>query len=313
MDFLYAFLGFVALIVLHEAGHFTAAKAVGMRVERFCLFFPPLIAKVRRGDTEYGIGAIPLGGYVKITGMSPHEDIPPEILPRAYYNQPVWKRIVVILAGPAVNIVLAIVIFWVLFASGTEGGSVNRTVASVTRSSPAAQVLRPGDRILSADGASSVTAIRRRIDTDHCAGAQVKGCLAAHPIALVIERGSRTLHRSVRPEYTSIDGERGMFIGISFGLTAPGALASGQDSVRYVWYVTKTTISTVVRIFEPKERRQLHGIVGTYDYTANAINHGPSSRSRWASSTCSRSCPSTAATSSGRLPRRCAAGGSRSA
>ncbi len=120
MDFVYAFLGFVALIVLHEAGHFAAAKAVGMRVERFCLFFPPLIVKVRRGETEYGIGAIPLGGYVKITGMSPNEDIPPELLPRAYYNQPVWKRIVVIAAGPAVNIVLAIVIVWVLLISNGE-------------------------------------------------------------------------------------------------------------------------------------------------------------------------------------------------
>ncbi|HET9125571.1 MAG TPA: M50 family metallopeptidase [Solirubrobacteraceae bacterium] len=276
MDFLYAFLGFVALIVLHEAGHFTAAKAVGMRVERFCLFFPPLIAKVRRGDTEYGIGAIPLGGYVKITGMSPNEDIPPEILPRAYYNQPVWKRIVVILAGPAVNIVLAILIFWVLFASGTEGGTVNRTVSSVTRSSPAASVLRPGDRILSADGATSVTAIRRRIDSDRCAGTPVRGCLGAHAIALVIRRGGQTIHRSIRPQNTMIQGTRGMFIGISFGLTSPGVLASGEDSLRYVWYVTKTTVSTVVRIFQPKERRQLHGIVGTYSYTASAINHGPS-------------------------------------
>ena len=277
MDFLYAFLGFVALIVLHEAGHFTAAKAVGMRVERFCLFFPPLIAKVKRGDTEYGIGAIPLGGYVKITGMSPHEDIPPELLGRAYYNQPVWKRIVVILAGPAVNIALAILIFWALFAGGTEGGSVNRSVASVTRSSPAAQVLRPGDQILSADGVTSLARLRKRIDSDRCAGGvRVKGCLGARPVSLVIKRDGQTIHRSVRPRYTSIDGERGMFIGITFGTTAPGVLASGQDSLRYVWYVTKTTVSTVVRIFEPKERRQLHGIVGTYDYTAQAINQGPS-------------------------------------
>ena len=59
------------LIVLHEAGHFTAAKAVGMRVERFSLFFGPLLVKWRRGETEYGIGPIPLGGYVKISGMNP--------------------------------------------------------------------------------------------------------------------------------------------------------------------------------------------------------------------------------------------------
>ncbi|MCL4288576.1 MAG: site-2 protease family protein, partial [Thermoleophilia bacterium] len=74
MSWLLAIAGFALLVVLHEAGHFTAAKAVGMRVERFFLFFPPKLVSVRRGETEYGIGAIPLGGFVKITGMNPEED-----------------------------------------------------------------------------------------------------------------------------------------------------------------------------------------------------------------------------------------------
>src|SRR5215211_4793341 len=115
MTWLLAFLGFAVLIILHEAGHFFAAKAVGMRVERFALFFPPLIAKRKRGETEYAIGSIPLGGYVKITGMNPAEDIPPEVMHRAYYRQPVWKRVFVIGAGPAVNIVLAFLILWVVY------------------------------------------------------------------------------------------------------------------------------------------------------------------------------------------------------
>jgi regulator of sigma E protease len=275
MDFVYAFLGFVALIVLHEAGHFTAAKAVGMRVERFCLFFPPLIFKVKRGDTEYGIGAIPLGGYVKITGMSPNEDIPPELLPRAYYNQPVWKRIVVIAAGPAVNIALAIIIVWILFANGSipNTGNVNRTVASVVRGSPAAQVLKPGDRIVSADGVSSTeAAIRRQIESHRCAGnARVIGCQSATPVALVVRRDGRLVHLSLRPKFASDAGERGMFIGISFGVTPPGVLQSGSYAVRSMWKVSEQTVSTVVRIFEPKERQKLHGVVGTYDVTANAI------------------------------------------
>ena len=94
MSWLFAIVGFAFLVILHEAGHFTAAKLVGMRVERFALFFPPLIAKVRRGETEYGIGSIPLGGYVRITGMNPNEEIPPEVAHRAYYRQAVWKRVV---------------------------------------------------------------------------------------------------------------------------------------------------------------------------------------------------------------------------
>ena len=126
MSWLLAFLGFAALVILHEAGHFFAAKAVGMRVERFALFFPPLIARRKRGETEYAIGAIPLGGYVKITGMNPAEEIPPEHAHRAYYRQPVWKRIVVIGAGPLVNIVLAFVILAGVYMTHGHGRAAAR-------------------------------------------------------------------------------------------------------------------------------------------------------------------------------------------
>src|ERR1700730_4416434 len=100
MNLVWTLLGIIAFIVRHELGHFVVAKAVGMRVERFSLFFPPTIARVRRGETEYAIGAIPAGGYVKITGMNPEElgDMDPELSRRAYYSQPPWKRVAVILA-----------------------------------------------------------------------------------------------------------------------------------------------------------------------------------------------------------------------
>src|ERR1700685_1997988 len=110
MTYLIAIAGIVALVIVHEFGHFIVAKAVGMRVERFSLFFGPMLVKVRRGETEYGIGPIPLGGYVKITGMNPNEEIPEEVGSRAYYRQPVWKRVVVILAGPAMNLLVAFII-----------------------------------------------------------------------------------------------------------------------------------------------------------------------------------------------------------
>ena len=115
MSYLLAFVGFSLLIILHEFGHFAAAKKVGMRVERFSLFFPPHIWKRKRGETEYAIGTIPLGGYVRISGMSPHEELPEEVQSRAYLNMPVWKRIVVIAAGPLMNILIALLIFVALF------------------------------------------------------------------------------------------------------------------------------------------------------------------------------------------------------
>src|SRR5271155_5981469 len=116
MSWIFTILGIVLLIVLHELGHFAAAKAVGMRVERFSLFFPPTIARFKRGETEYALGSIPAGGYVKITGMSPEEvgGLEPEVARRAYYNQTPWKRIVVILAGTGVNLLIAFLLFWVI-------------------------------------------------------------------------------------------------------------------------------------------------------------------------------------------------------
>src|SRR5579864_8313853 len=151
MSYLLAFLGFAALIILHEAGHFVAAKAVGMRVERFSLFFGPLLVKFRRGETEYGIGPLPFGGYVKITGMNPNEQMPESVRPRAYYNQPVWKRILVISAGPAVNLLIAFMIIWLLLLSVGQA-TVLTKVASVQPTAPAAHVIRPGDTIVSVDG-----------------------------------------------------------------------------------------------------------------------------------------------------------------
>src|ERR1700751_6030014 len=114
MSWILTVLGIVLLIVLHELGHFVAAKAVGMRVERFSLFFPPKLVGIKRGETEYSIGAIPAGGYVKITGMSPVEltQLDLRVADRAYYLQQPWKRAVVILAGPAVNIAIAFLLFW---------------------------------------------------------------------------------------------------------------------------------------------------------------------------------------------------------
>ncbi len=151
MSWFWVFFGFCLLIILHEAGHFFAAKATGMRVERFFLFFGPTIWSFKRGETEYGVKAIPLGGYVKITGMTPEEEVPPEVEHRSYYRQDVWKRIVVVAAGPAVNIVLAFaILFGVYWVNGQE--EVVQKVGEVRQGTPAAKVLQPGDEIVAVAG-----------------------------------------------------------------------------------------------------------------------------------------------------------------
>src|SRR3954469_25092909 len=183
MTWLLAFLRFAFLIILHEAGHFFAAKAVGMRVERFALFFPPLVAKRKRGETEYAIGTIPLGGYVKITGMNPAEDIPPEHAHRAYYRQPVWKRIVVIGAGPAVNIALAFVILAGVFMSVGTVEPPPR-VGPIEAGKPAAGKLQKGDAVLAVDGRPLTGNYGEQVD-------QVGKAVGAHkgtPVTFTVER-----------------------------------------------------------------------------------------------------------------------------
>jgi regulator of sigma E protease len=276
VSYVLAFLGFAALIILHEAGHFAAAKAVGMRVERFSLFFGPMVLKRRIGETDYGVGVIPLGGYVKISGMNPEEDIPPAVAPRAYYNQPVWKRVVVILAGPAVNLLIAFAIIWGLFLA--DGHVVASTkVAGIERGTPAAGMLRLGDRVVSVDGVTGgESALRGEIGRHHCAGQQTNGCLAATPVTIVVRRDGRLVTLRIRPRYSAAN--RRPLIGFDFGSTAVPVSASRAASltVTNMWAVTKSTVSAIARIFEPQERKQLHGVVGVYTVTQEAVSRSPS-------------------------------------
>ena len=279
MSWLLAFLGFAALIVLHEAGHFAAAKAVGMRVERFALFFPPLIARRRRGETEYAIGAIPLGGYVKITGMNPAEEIPPEVAHRAYFRQPVWKRIVVIAAGPAVNIVLAFLILAAVYWAGGTTEPPPR-VAEVSAGTPAAQVLRPGDELVSVDGRrppagadlpAQNQAISRQIASHRCAGTPAVGCRTTEPVTLQVRRDGQLRTVRATPVY---DAEaRRPLLGFSFGGTdyPAGPVRAAGLSVETMWTITSTTVSTIAGIFEAEKREQLSGVVGSYEATRQTI------------------------------------------
>jgi regulator of sigma E protease len=204
--------------------------------------------------------------------MNPNEELPPEVAPRAYYNQPVWKRIAVILAGPAVNLVIAFLIVWGLFLSGGQPGPVIKRVASVSPGTPAAAVLRPGDRIVSVDGVSGPPlAIQRQIRSHRCAGTVSNGCRAATPVQFLVERDGRRVAIESSPRYVAADGH--MEVGFLFD--APnrpvGPAKAASLSVRGLWDVTKATVSAVVRIVEPQERKQLHGVVGGYTVTQESF------------------------------------------
>jgi regulator of sigma E protease len=281
VSYFLAFAGFAALIILHEFGHFAAAKAVGMRVERFSLFFPPLIARVRRGETEYAVGAVPLGGYVKITGMNPNERIPPEIAHRAYFKQPVWKRIVVIFAGPLMNFVIAFAIIWALLLSkGIFHPDIR--VDTVDRAGAAVGQLRPGDRVLSIDGrpgyapglsdtetARRQAALRAAVDRHRCPGRLTAGCVASTPATVVVQRGEQRATLRLRPHYTPA-----MLLGITYAQRNEdvGAVHGANLAVTQMWQVTEATVSGIVKIFyNPQARKQVSGVVGSFEVTRETI------------------------------------------
>jgi len=271
MSWFLAFAGFAALIILHELGHFAAAKAVGMRVDRFSLFFGRTPLRFQRGETEYGIGWLPLGGFVKITGMNPHEEMPPEARPRAYFRQPVWKRIVVIAAGPAVNLVLAFVILWVLlWANGVL--EPTKRVDRPERGSPAAGALQPGDELVAVDGRrGDQELLARQIASHRCAGRQVNGCRAAEPATVVVRRGGEERSFTLRPVYDA-KAQRPR-LGFSFHVIERpiGPADAAGRSLDTMWFFTAGTVKTIARIFEAEKRKEISGVVGTYEVTRQSI------------------------------------------
>ncbi len=272
-----AFVGFALLVILHELGHFAAAKAVGMRVERFSLFFPPTLLKKKRGETEYALGSIPAGGYVKITGMNPDEHLPDEVRTRAYYAQPVWKRIVVIAAGPLVNVVLAFLLLLLFYATIGPFREDVAEVGKIEPGFPAATALERGDRLIAVDGKrGKPTELSKQIQRHRCAGKPVDGCRATTPATLLVERNGRRRELRLTPVYDD-DLPGGQKARTRLGFTYEGIrkpLPLGESfgvATDQFWLVTRETAKLPARLFDPEKRKEITGVVGSYETTRQTI------------------------------------------
>jgi regulator of sigma E protease len=292
MSWVLALLGFMALIVLHELGHFTVAKAVGMRVERFSLFFPPKLFGVRRGETEYMVGAIPAGGFVKITGMSPEElkEMDLRLAVRSYYMQVPWRRIAVILAGPGVNLLIAFLLFWaILFSGNLEGATTlenlnpsihtrvpSTTVAAIEKGEPAYGTLALGDRIIAIDGRPvTVASAIRAIGAHRCPGTSYADCRAATPVQLTVRRAGHVVALSVYPRYSA--PLHRMLIGFDFGAAAKryGPLTAAGAALGEMWGITAHTLTNIGHAFtSAKARHEFSSIVGITVVTHEAVLAG---------------------------------------
>ncbi|MGH2842880.1 MAG: M50 family metallopeptidase, partial [Solirubrobacteraceae bacterium] len=226
----------------------------------------------------------PLGGYVKISGMSSEEVFEtPAQERRAYCNQPVWKRIAVITAGPAVNLVLAFILFWVFLLGSvhlvtTRNGDpiVTPRIASVEAHAAATGKLRAGDVLVSVDGVrGSVQRMHRQIQSHTCAGGSTaSGCEASTAATVVVRRDGALRSFTIRPRYSRAYHEP--LMGFAFDdKTAPyGAVYAARRSVASLWDVTALTVSDIAQIFKAKDRDQLSGPVGVYAITAERFGSG---------------------------------------
>ena len=330
MSIAIAIFGLAFLVLIHEAGHFFTARALGMRPRRFYVGFPPALFKWTRNGIEYGIGAIPLGGYVKIPGM--HRPAPPDLdssfgpalmhdpslvgpvermkrliadgnftearrdglanldialeqakLPGpaaraakrgrneladalgtdAYWRQQTWRRIAVIAAGPATNIVFAILILALVYMLGVPNGASTR-VHKVSPDSPAQQAgLHPGDRIVAVN--QQPTKNFKEVSK------AIKSSKGKAVIVSVIRRGN---YLELPPEKTV--QRNGYYI---YGFTPAGIVYKRYDpatalgyAAKDTWDVTAGIASSLARIVTGSQgRKQVSSTVGIVDASSQAV------------------------------------------
>ncbi|MBA3365788.1 MAG: site-2 protease family protein [Actinobacteria bacterium] len=326
MNIFIAILALGILILVHEAGHFFTARLVGMRPRRFYVGFPPALVKVERGGIEYGIGSIPLGGYVKLPGMhrpaasdvdvyfgralqqapglsrrvehvkrplaageleraqtalpaleselhgvrlSPDatraadrgiRELRDGLSPEAYWRQRPWKRIAVIAAGPVTNLLLAVVLFAVLFMLG--GGEPTRTIDSLLPGAPAERIgIRPGDTILEING----TPVSPREIPDLISSS------GGRPLTVEIERNGRRLELGpVRPARTEGSYRLG-FVLRGEGLAGPSAV---WRSVELTGLVTREIGRSLGRLVTGSGREDVSSPVGIVQGSSDALDEG---------------------------------------
>ena len=245
----------IVIVMLHELGHFVTAKWAGMKVTEYFVGFGPRLWSVRRGETEYGVKAIPAGGYVRIVGFTSSEDVAAEDEPRAYRQQPFYQRIVVASAGSVMHFLIAIVLALILvlgygtLSNNIAIGSVE-TWPGVAKTPAALAGLKAGDVIVSIDGKTfgnpnEMTNIVKRS--------------VGKPLTLGVERDGRLLHLTATPASgrgVTIDGQklqdRG-YLGVTIhqATQSVGGLAAIPAAFNTLWQVTDQEMTGIAQTFSP--------------------------------------------------------------
>jgi regulator of sigma E protease len=253
MTMIYALVLLGVLIFVHELGHFIFAKFLGVKVLKFSLGFgPKLIGKIH-GETEYVISAVPLGGYVKMLGQEDMpvegQEIPEAEKHRAFNFQPVWKRFVIVFAGPLFNLVFAAVVFFLIFLNGVP--YLLPEVGEVTADSPAFKIgLMKGDTVREINGAS----IKRWDDMT-----TVIHNNPGKELSLKIARGTTTFSVVVTPQKKTVKDVFGKSQEVGLiGIAPSGKTALKQEGVigalvlgvQRTWELSVLTLLFIVKLIQ---------------------------------------------------------------
>ena len=249
MNFLYAVILLGVLIFVHELGHFLFAKWSGVHVLKFSLGFGPTIISKKYGQTEYLLSAIPLGGYVKMLGEDPEDEVTPEDSDKSFSCQPVYKRIAIVAAGPIFNLLLAVVLLTIVFMLGVP--RLKATVGELMPDSPAFKAdLKKGDQIIAID------------DKEIKYWDEMSSIIHVKPetrVALSIKRENKTIVIMITPEKKMVknifgeDTEIGL-IGIKpegdSELIRSGPIDSFISGLDRTWDIIDMTVVAMVKLFQ---------------------------------------------------------------
>jgi len=237
------------LIFVHEFGHFIAARIAGVGVVKFSLGFGPKVIGKKIGETEYVLSWIPLGGFVKLLGESTDEKLSPEDEKKSFLKQPIWKRILIILAGPVCNFLLALLIFVIVFMYGVP--KLTSVVGEMSKESSAIEAgMVSGDKIISIDGKSIVY------------WEEIKPLVAdanGKEIQVTVERESVKKVFLIKPKLSKAKNMFGeevstYLIGISPAgksvIDRQNPWQASITAIQKTWEISKLTVVAVVKMFE---------------------------------------------------------------
>jgi regulator of sigma E protease len=236
------------LIFVHELGHFLVAKLLKVRVEVFSLGFPPKLVSKQVGETDYRISVVPLGGYVKLLGENPNDEVPPELISRSFLHRPLWQRAAIILAGPIFNFLFAFLALFMVFAiSGIP--YVPTEVGRTIEGSPAQRAgLKAGDQIVAVNG----TPVKRWEELSH----QIRQH-GGQTLSLTIKRESQDLNFKVTPEIRESENLFGQKVqAFQIGVASPerlltehvGPVDALEEGMSYSLRIAALTLQSIYKL-----------------------------------------------------------------